>query len=136
MRDLERAKELLKSDVTCSVVRGTEEHVSRLNGIAPMMGFMQENIDMRGAAAADKIVGKAAAFLFIKAGIRTVYAEVLSKPGLDVLQRFGIPVTWNTLTDRIINRSGTDICPMEKCVQEIEDPEKAYNALLQRIRQN
>ena len=38
-------------------------------------------------------------------------------------------MTYNVLTDKIINRAKTGICPMEATVLNIEDFEKGYLAL-------
>ena len=56
----------------------------------------------------------------------------MSAAGRQFLEAHGIPCTYDVLTERIINRSGTDICPM-KAVAETDDVEAGYNALVQRI---
>lgn len=98
-------------------------------GISPMMRFLAEGRDLKGYSAADVIVGKAAAMLFVKAGIVCVHGRVMSKSGKEYLTSHGMTCTCDTLTEKIINRQGTDICPMEKTVADIEDPEEAYTAL-------
>ena len=57
----------------------------------------------------------------------------MSESGKAFLEAHGIPCTYDILTQRIINRQGTDICPMEKTVAEIDDAEKGYTALRQRL---
>lgn len=42
--------------------------------------------------------------------------EVLSMGGKEIFEKFGVRFEFETLTEKIINRSGTDICPMEKTV--------------------
>jgi len=127
--DIEKAKELLTTGYTCVLVKGTSIKTSKANGIAPMLCFIDNNEDLEGYSAADKIVGKAAAMLFTKAKVAEVYAEVLSKSGEAYLKQAGIKYSYKTLTDTIINRMGTDICPMEKTVKDIDDIEEAYRAL-------
>ena len=102
-------------------------------GISPMMRLIAQGRDLSGYAAADTIVGKAAAMLFAKAGIREVYGEVMSKAGYDCLQQHLIPCSYGTLTERIINRNGDGICPMELTVAAIDDCEEAYLALKERL---
>ncbi len=133
MTDLKKATKLLKNGATCVAVKGDLVHVSHQTGIAPLLEFADRGIDLAGFSVADKIVGKAAALLFVRAGIICVYAEVLSAGGKAVLAQHGIPVTYNTLTAHIINRAGTDICPMEKAVAEIDDPQAAYQELLKTV---
>ena len=62
-----------------------------------------------------------------------MFAKTLSKPAQKVLQANGIPVTYQTLTEKIINRAGTDICPMEKTVAATDNPEEAYTLLKHRL---
>jgi len=130
MTDLERAKRLLNaSDHTCVLCRGEETWTSDRTGIAPMLGFLEKRIDLRGASAADRIVGKAAAMLYVLAGVSSLYAEVLSARALPVLERYGIAVSWETLTPAIINRQGDGPCPMERAVESIDDPSEALEAI-------
>lgn len=102
-------------------------------GISPMMRFIDENKDLCGYSVADVIVGKAAAILFVKAGISAVHGKVMSESGKAYLESHSIPCTYDILTKRIINRHGTDICPMEKTVAEIDDAEAGYIALKSRL---
>lgn len=126
--DLQTAKQKLEGN-TISLCKDGDCLLSRKKGIAPMMGFIAEGVDLRGYCAADMVVGKAAALLFVKCGIVGVYAKTLSKSGKAVLEKHGIPYEYEVLTERIINRAGTDTCPMEKTVANIDDPEEAYIAL-------
>ena len=124
MTDTERARLLLASDsiLTCVLCRGETVYQSEKKGIAPMMGFLDDGINLCGFCAADRIVGRAAAFLFILAGVRSLYAEVLSESALRVLNEHGISVSYGTLTPYIINRKGDGPCPMEHAVRDIDDP--------------
>lgn len=102
-------------------------------GISPMMDLIAEGAALTGYSAADLIVGKASALLFIKCGIKSVFAKTLSQNGKRVLEKFAVPFEYEVLTDRIINRAGTDICPMEKAVLNIDDPNEAYLALQKQL---
>lgn len=98
-----------------------------------MIRFIAEERDLSGYSAADVIVGKAAAMLFVKAGIAEVYGKVTSAAGRDYLIRHNIPCSWDTLTESIINRKGDDICPMEKTVADLCDAQEGYEALKARL---
>ena len=132
MSDTELAKQNLPGHSICLCKNG-ELITDDGRGISPMMRFIAENRDLSGYSVADIIVGKAAAMLFVKAGIVGVYAETLSKPAAGFLERHGIPYAYKTLAENIINRQGTDICPMEKTVSDIDDTEQAYEALKHRL---
>lgn len=118
-----------------SCVFGNEEtyFYSDLKGIRPLMQYIQEG--KKGYYVADKIVGKAAAYLFILLEVKAVYADTISVEGLKTLEDNNIPVFYHQLVDYIINRTGDDICPMEKTVKDIDDPKIAYQALIEKIKQ-
>lgn len=134
MKDIDLAKELLKDDKTLILVKNKEILESTLTGIKPLIGFLNDGKDLNGFSIADKIVGKAQAMLIVKANIKEVYAKVLSRNGELILQKYNIPYSYETITDQIINRKGTDICPMEKVVKEIDDIEEAYNSLKEAVK--
>ena len=138
MTDVRRARLLLeRAGHTCVLCRGDKVYADDRAGIAPMMGFIGAGVDLRGFSAADRIVGRAAALLFVLAGVREVYSAVMSKGGAEVLGAHGIAHSCTTLTERIINRTGTGICPMEQAVTGIDDPHAAYKAIaatLERLR--
>lgn len=132
MTDIEIAKANLDGHSIC-LCRDGRFFTNDGRGISPMIRFMEEGRDLRGYAVADIIVGKAAAMLFIKAGIREVYGEVMSRAGYDLLQHHAIHCAYATLTEKIINRKGDGICPMEQTVARIDDPEEGYIALKKRL---
>lgn len=125
MTDLQLAKQKLEGH-TISLYKDGTYILSEKRGIAPIMGFIGEGVNLKGYCVADTVVGKAAALLFVKCGIVGVYAKTLSKSGKAVLENWGIPCEYEVLTERIINRAGTDTCPMEKTVLNTCDPEEAY----------
>ena len=132
MRDLDTAKLHLDGHSIC-LCKGNDIITDDSRGIAPMMKLIAAGADLQGYSAADLIVGKAAAMLFVKAGIISVSGKVMSVPALDYLKQHDIHAEYDTLTEKIINRLGTDICPMEKTVAEISDAEQGYEALKQKL---
>lgn len=132
MTDLETAKAHLSGHSLCLCKDGawfTDDG----RGISPMLRLLGENRDLRGYAAADSIVGKAAAMLFVKAGIAAVYGEVMSGAGRAYLEAHGIPCAYGVLTEKIINRKGDGICPMEQAVAELDDADEGYRALCDKL---
>lgn len=132
MTDIELAKAHLNGHSIC-LCRDGEYFTDDGRGISPMIRLIEEGRDLHGYAVADIIVGKAAAMLFIKVGIREVYGEVMSRAGYDCLQQHDIPCAYGKLTEKIINRKGDGICPMEQTVALIDDPEEGTIALQQRM---
>jgi len=73
---------------------------------------------LRGATVADKVVGKGAAALMISGGVSEVFALTISAPALALLDGAGIKTGYDVLVPNIINRAGTDICPVEKLCKD------------------
>lgn len=110
-------------------VRKDEARISDERGIRPLLEMIGRGESLCGFCVADKIVGKAAALLFSILQPEALYARVLSEGGEAVLEKFKIPYSCGTRTEKIVNRAGTDICPMEKTVFNIDDPQEALAAL-------
>ncbi len=134
--DWQNAKDrLLAGDVTCVLARGDDLQTSALRGVRPLLTWLESGSDFRGYTAADKVVGKATAFLYVLLGVTAVYAHVISAPALDVLKRHGIAVDYGSVTDNIINRKGDGICPFEAAVLSVNDPDRAYAAIKKRLQE-
>ena len=84
---------------------------------------------LRGALVADKVVGKGAAALLVKGGVAALHTDLISRPALDLLSRAGIDVTYDTLTDHIVNRDGTDWCPVERLCRPLDNIDEMVDAI-------
>ena len=78
MTDIELAKENL-SGHTLALCKDGNIITSDKRGVAPMVDFLREGYDLSGYSAADKVIGKSAAMLFIKAGVKNIFAGVISE---------------------------------------------------------
>ncbi len=125
----------LMGDATCVLYRTEEDiQISREKGIRPLVLWMAEDKNaLRGAAVADRIVGRAAAFLAVYGGAQAVYGEVMSEGAVSVLKNAGVAYRYKTLTDKIINRRGDGPCPMEQAVAGITDPAQAAAILKAKV---
>ena len=136
MTDLELAKEqLIKDGCTCVIRKGTNVYSSTARGVKPLLNLLDSGEDYSGYSAADKVVGKAAAMLYVLLGVSKVHACVISEKALAVLAKDGIDVTYDTLVDRIHNRTNTGFCPMEEAVWEIEDLQEGLQAVRDKVAQ-
>ncbi len=125
-QDLQQATALLNSgDYTCVICRAELCLTETARGVRPLLQLLEAGPDCRGASAADKVVGKAAAFLYCLLGIRALYARVLSQPALDVLEEAHIAVSYDRLVPAIRNRTDTGLCPMESAVWDLTDATQA-----------
>lgn len=118
---------------TIALCKGENIITSDKKGISPMIGFIDDGADLRGYSAADLVVGKAAAMLFVKAGLSEVFAKNLSKSGKEYLEKHEITVKCDVHTDKILNRSGDGICPMECAVSDTEDFDEGYRLIKEKL---
>jgi len=133
---LEKAKEILESvGYTCVLTNGDAVYTSTLRGVKPLVQFLESDTAFAGFSAADKVVGRATAYLYVLLGVQALYAQVISRPALAVLQEHGIHTQCGSLLSNIINRKGDGICPFEAAVMEITDPQKAYTAIRQKMQE-
>lgn len=134
MSDLSKAKEeLLANGYTCVLCKGNEFYASKERGVKPLVAWREGGMDFCGFSASDKVVGKATAFLYILLGVKEVYASVISKSALYVLEKHKICVEYGNLVDHIINRKGDGICPFEEAVLNTDDQNEAYAIILKKM---
>lgn len=130
MEQLRKAKEILDAqDLTCVLCGDSATYTSCRRGAAPLLAWLDAGTDVRCFSAADRVVGKATAFLYCLLGVKAVYARVMSKPALEVLTQAGICAQYDTLVDGIQNRSKTGPCPLEHATREITDAHAALAAI-------
>ncbi len=129
--NLEKAKEMLiTGGYTCVIYNGEKSYTSNERGVKPLLSLAEKKIVFEGFSAADKVIGKATAFLYLKLKVTEVYAAVISRPALSLLISNGIAVQYDTLVDNIINRKGDGICPFEAAVIDYVTAEEAYSVIL------
>lgn len=129
MINIEYLKLLLKDNITCIVYTNETIYTSTKTGISPFMTWIDEGLDLTNSLVVDKIVGKAAAVLFVYGHVKQVYTPIISIPGLTYLQNHNIKVTYDKIIENIINRTNTGLCPMENAIINIDDVDLAYKQL-------
>lgn len=77
---------------------------------------------LQGATVADKRVGKAAASLMICGKVKEVYTPLVSTPAREMLEKAGIPLYAREEIPLMLNKDGSDLCPMEKKLLDFSDP--------------
>ena len=120
------------NDTCRGVARSVSGDIRRFErrGVADLFSLVTDEPEfLRGASVADKVIGRGAALLLVKGGARRVYAEVVSSGALEVLWRADVEVSFGTEVPNIINRVGTDICPVEKLTGGVESPDEAYELI-------
>lgn len=131
---MEQARKLLNTGgFTCVLHKDNTLHTTTERGVKPLVRWLTEGMDVRGFSAADKVVGRATAYLYVLLGVREVWAGVMSAAAVEVLNRHGIAAFQDKLVPNIINRAGTGICPFEEAVLNIQSPEEALTAIREKM---
>lgn len=132
--DLTKAVEHLRQgQYTCVLCRDDIMYTSRERGVKPLLDWLDGGLEEKGFSAADKVVGKAAAFLYVLLGVKEIYAHVISEAAMGVFTENHIPFLYDVSVEYIINRQGTGSCPMEEAVSGLSAPEEAPEAIRRRL---
>lgn len=135
-KDLHKARNLLESEgYTCVLCRDEAVYIATDRGVKPLVAWLDEKADLAGFSAADKVVGKATAFLYCLLGVKAVYAHVMSAAAKEVLCGHGLAAECGKQVEAIINRRGDGPCPFEAAVWEIQDPREALQAIYEKQKQ-
>ncbi len=128
--ELVRAKNIMLDGGYTCVVCGSDYTLTSVDrGVKPLLSWIDENRSFEDAYISDKVIGKAAAMLYVLLGAKSVYATVISNPAKQVFLEYGIECYYDTLVDAIRNRTNTGFCPMETAVRDISDLTEALNAI-------
>jgi zinc transport system ATP-binding protein len=77
-------------------------------------------------SAHDKAVGKAAAALLVRLGIRHIHTELASSLAVRFLDEAGIPITYDKKVERIL-------CATEGLLADVDDIKEIYSILRMRM---
>ena len=132
---LKARKLLLSGDYTCVVCREETVYTTTHRGVAPLLNWLDEGLDLTDFSAADRVVGRGAAFLYCLLKVKAVHARVMSYPAAEVLKAYGIEAYADTFVEGIINRAGTGPCPFEAAVMGIHNVQDALIAIRNTRRQ-
>lgn len=136
MTDTENAINILNErDCTCVFCKGESVLFSSERGVKPLLALIDGDSSLSGFSAADKVVGKAAAFLYVILGVKALHAKTVSGHALSVLEKTDIAVTYDVLVPAIRNRTNTGLCPMESAVLDITEPDLALKAIRARLKE-
>lgn len=132
--DLTKAIRILNDNgYTCVLCKKNRMYTSVERGVKSLLDWQESGLDLSGFCAADKVVGKAAAFLYVLLGVKEVYACVMSEAAIHTLTKNGILIQYDHSVEKIINRSGTGFCPMEEAVWNIDVPQQAKEAIKNKL---
>ena len=124
MKDKILAKShLLENNLNFVIARDNQILLdSSAKGIKPIFdAYRESKEDLKNASVADRVIGKAASMFLIAGDIKSLYTDLISDIAYDLLQKNGIQVEYSKKVPMILNRTGDDICPMEKLSSESKD---------------
>ena len=103
------------------------------HGVQDLLSLVEnEPQRLQGAVVADKTIGKAAAALMVVGGVKQAYTNTISTPAHEMLEKAGIQVFANDEVEMILNRDRSGQCPMDKSLNETDDPQECVNILKNR----
>lgn len=109
------------------VLRGDSTTAFDGNGVTDLYRLATAGSDaLRGAAVADKIIGRAAMALLLLCGAKEIYGEVMSSLALSLPRDNNVTVTYGTLVHHIRARHGDGWCPLEERLAHCLTPEDCY----------
>lgn len=130
MSDMDKAKELFSTGKYTLVMIGNGLPLTSPDpGLKPLVQLLDSGISCAGFSAVDKVVGRAAAFLYTLLEISELHATITTKDAIEILQAKDIAVTYDTLVQSINNKNGTGPCPMELAVANEREALKALKAI-------
>ena len=125
---------------SCVIANNGKIRTFTQRGIADIYDLLNDGSNfLSHAEIADKVIGKAAAALLIKGGIKSVYSEVISQGALELFNSYDIEVHYAELVPYIINRNKNGWCPLEEKSRDtnsIEDIYEIVNIFITQIRAN
>ncbi len=105
-----------------------EYYQNRINDIKDIL--KSDKMALKGAIIADKVIGKVAASVLIVAGVKEIYAKVISEYAISILENNNIKYSYEEKVDYIINQNKTGMCPMENKYKDEKDINKIYNEMV------
>lgn len=134
MNNLEMVKQKLYEANASLVVlyangESKEYYKNRINDIKEIL--QKDKTALKGAIIADKVIGKVAASILAVAGVKEIYADVISKYAIPVLEENGIKYEYRNLAEYVQNNDKSGMCPMENKYKDEKDIRKIYNEMLE-----
>lgn len=110
---------------SCVIRSGNETRVFHERGVKDLYRLLKEEPEfLSGAFVADKVVGKAAAALMILGGVKEIFANIISQPACELLEKAHVHVEYMQQVTHIINRMQTGWCPLETGCMRAESAEE------------
>lgn len=128
--DLLKAKYYVEEcDYTCAIIKGQDIFTSTDRGVLPLLKLVDAGKSASGFSAADRVLGRGSAFLYIILGVTEIYAKVISLGAIELLKKNGITIYFKRSVRTVMNRSADGPCPIESALEGVEDPKIAVEVI-------
>lgn len=129
---LVEAKSLLEKERASLVLirEGQEPHIDFRSGLIPLWEAYRDG-NWSGGVLADRVIGRGAAFLAVDMELISIYSPLMSRGAVEIFKKWGIEFKYELQVERIRDRSGKGLCPMEALLEGIEESHIAIQRLNQ-----
>ncbi len=127
-------REIEGKNLTCIAYTGDELFCSYERGVKPIIDFLDKGHLSEGIIV-DKVIGRASAMFMIKGSVKYVHGLIISNLAAEILEKNKISFSGDKFVEKIINRKGDGLCPMESAVADIEDIEEGINIIKNKIKE-
>ncbi len=129
---LVEAKSLLEKERASLVLirEGQEPHIDFRSGLIPLWEAYRDG-NWSGGVLADRVIGRGAAFLAVDMELISIYSPLMSRGAVEIFKKWGIEFKYELQVERIRDRSGKGLCPMEALLEGIEESHTAIQRLNQ-----
>ena len=134
MTNIEKVKEKLYATNASLVVlyangECKEYYQNRIKDIKEIL--QNDKQALNGAIIADKVIGKVASSILIVAGVKEIYADVISKYAIPVLEENNVKYEYRQLVEYVQNNDKTAMCPMENKYREEANIHRIYEEMVE-----
>lgn len=133
MIKLEQVKEILHQKNASLVVYYESGEIKEYyqDRIEDIKNILKENPKaLKGSIIADKVIGKVAGSILTVAGVKEIYADIMSKYAIPVLEENNVKYEYFEKVAYIKNKDNTGMCPMENKYKNEKDIHKVYSEML------
>ena len=106
----------------------TTQHQNR--GVQDLLQLIQDEPKrLAGAVVADKLIGKAAAAIMIKGGVKAVYTNLICTSARELFEQAGVEVHATEEVPMILNRDRSAQCPIDSRLNEASTAKECVEIL-------
>ena len=133
MTKLEEVKEILHQKNASLVVAYENGEIKEYyqDRIKDIKDILKEDRNaLKEAVIADKVIGKVAGSILTVAGVKEIYADVISEYAIPVLEENHIKYEYKEKVQYIVNQTKTGMCPMENKYKDEVNINKIYSEMI------